>query len=146
MNIKEKLEDICSMLTTECITGGGAGSILKIKLEDSSYFFIYCVWRIEHYDIVLSTSDDSVDAIIGRMAKSAKLLENKRVLSVEMSKQYDLIIYFEDSYCLKVFCNVSYSRTENGGTYDTNWELCLPNKDIVFIINNYFKVETDAYY
>lgn len=146
MNIKEKLESIYSISVTESITGGGSGSILKIKFGNSCYFFIYCVWRIEQYDIVLSTSDDSAEALTGRMARSAKLLENRKVLSIEISKQYDLVINFDDNYCVRLFCNVSYSQTENGGTYDTNWELCLPSEDTVFIIDNYFKVKTEKYY
>ncbi|MDH6355872.1 hypothetical protein M2132_002222 [Dysgonomonas sp. PH5-45] len=146
MDLIASLTELKSKIVLSSKTGGGSGSILKMEIEMNCYLFIYCVWRIEHNNIVLATSDDDSQAQIGRMAKSAKLLENKKVTSLSLSDQYDLTICFDDNYCFRAFCNISYSQTENGGTYDTNWELCLPSENIVFKINNHFKEEMEAYY
>jgi len=146
MNLNEILKEIKGKTVIKSTTGGGAGSILKIELNSNCYFFVYCAWRIEFNDVVQSTSEDDGEALIGRMAKSAKFLENKKIILISISKQNDLTIYFESNYSLKIFCNISYSETENGGTYDTNWELCLPEYDLVFKVNNHFTIETEKYY
>jgi len=125
--------------------GGGAGSILLIETEGESFFFIWCDWRIEKGDHVISTSLDDTTAVTGPVARSAKLLDNRVILSIEMTKQYDLIIKFEKEYCLRVFCLISYSRAKEN-TLGLNWELSFPKEDLSFEITNKFEVRMTKYY
>ena len=125
--------------------GGGAGSILLIETEGESFFFIWCDWRIEKGDHVISTSLDDTTAVTGPIARSAKLLDNKAILSIEMTKQYDLTIKFEEEYCLKLFCLISCSRSEES-VLDCNWELSFPDEDLSFEITNNFEIQTSKYY
>jgi len=144
-NILYNLEKLKLRKVIKCTTGGGVGSILKMELENNCYFFFYCTWRIEQNDVVLATSDDSSEALVGRMAMAAKALVYSSILSISITKQFDLIINL-DNLCLRIFCNISYSQTENGGTYDTNWELCIPEDNLVLTINNHFKIISSNYY
>ena len=146
MNIENILSQLINQKVTSCIVGGGAGSIIKMELDSNCYFFIYSSWRIECNGVVLSTSTDSNEAIIGRMAKAARLLQNNPIISIQVTDQYDLTIHCENKYCLKSFSDISYSQTEGDGTYDCNWGLYIPNQNICYEINNFFELKTEKYY
>lgn len=126
-------------------SGGGAGSIWLITFDDDSYFFIYCNWRIEQNNRIKATCYDNNTAILGLLSRSVRELEGKKLLSYELSPQYDLNLFFEDNYNVKIFCSVSYTETENGGTYDTNWEFGIPKINQTFHINNYFQIIEESY-
>ena len=126
-------------------SGGGAGSIWLITLVDDSYFFIYCDWRIEQNNRIKATCYDVNTAVSGLLSRSVKELEGKILLAYALSEQYDLKLFFEDNYNVKIFCSVSYSETENGGTYDTNWTFGIPRINQTFHINNYFQVIEKPY-
>lgn len=127
------------MINTASV-GGGAGSIIKLELETNDYLFIYCTWRLEYNNMVLSTSDDDCQAITGLMANTMKKIEGKKIIEIDISPQYDLTFILEESYKLKVFCNVSYS---NEGY--SNWELCSPQNNLTFTINNHFNIDITTY-
>lgn len=146
MDIRNYLLKLNSSKVVNSISGGGAGSILSIDFDNTYDLFIYSVWRIEKNEKVLATSADNTEALVGKVAQAAKYLEGKKVKSWELSKQFDLTIDFDDGSSLKIFCDVSYSSTDDGGTYDTNWELGVPLEDLYFKINNYFTIETGKYY
>jgi hypothetical protein len=146
MNIKDFFKQPESVIVVKSSSGGGAGSILKVEFNTNCYFFIYCTWRIEQNEHVIATSSDNIDAVSGRIAQSAKLLEGKRVLSIQTTKQYDLAINFEDNFCLNIFCDVSYSSTDNGGTYNLNWEFCTPDENKVISVDNSFKKIENRYW
>lgn len=42
-------------------SGGEAGSIIELELDDDSLLFIYCTWRLEREGKVLVTSTDCID-------------------------------------------------------------------------------------
>ncbi len=128
------------MINTASV-GGGAGSIIKLELETNDYLFIYCTWRLEYNNMVLSTSDDDCQAITGLMANTMKKIEGKKIIEIDISPQYDLTFILEESYKLKVFCNVSYS---NEGY--SNWELCSPQNNLTVTINNHFNIDVATYY
>lgn len=129
-----------------CTSGGDNGFVWLIELKDDSYFLLYCEWRIEQNDHVIATSTDNSTADTGLLSRSVKLIEGKKLLSYELSEQYDLILYFDDNYCVRTFCFVSYSQTENGGTYDTNWIYGIPELDKIIRINNYFQMVEEKFY
>ena len=69
---------------------------------------ISCTWRIEYGNIVLATSNDDTTAVTGRIARSVRQLEEKhaKLLSIELSRQKDLVMLFEGGYCARVFFDI----------------------------------------
>jgi len=140
-DLKDIIQSLCFKTICSASVGGGAGSIIKLELNSDDFLFIYCMWRLEHNNIVLSTSEDDSQAIIGLMSNTIKRIEEKSIIEVDISPQYDLTVFFEDNYKLRVFCNISYS---NEGY--SNWEFCSPKKNLIFTINNHFKTDVTAYF
>lgn len=145
MELIDYLKRLESLTVMESIAGGGAGSILKTSFgpepEASRVaFFIYCTWRIEDNGKVICTSSDNIEPITGLIAKSARSLEGRVVQSVEMSPQYDVIVKFMDGYCLRIFCNFSYTSE-----VDTNWEFWVPYDELAFEISNTFEIREGKY-
>lgn len=143
----EQLNDLLnSSLNQKVIssrTGGGAGAIWLIKFENNTNIMIWCTWRMERENLVLATSTDDSTAITGRMAVATNLLEKEQVklLSYELSEQYDLILHFEKGYCARIFCDVSYSQTEDGGDgLDVNWEYSNVNTNTNVTVSNEYKL------
>ena len=146
MELEQFLERCIGKEVISSTSGGEAGFIWLIEFKDNSYFLIYCAWRLEQNEHVIATSTDNATADTGLLSRSVRLLEGKRLLSYELSEQYDLILYFDNNYCVRTFCFVSYSQTENGGAYDTNWEFGIPESDKIVCINNHFQVVEEKYY
>lgn len=94
---------------------------------------------------MLATCTDDNTARIGLLSRSVRLIEGKKLLSYELSEQYDLVLYFDDDYCVRIFCYVSYPETEKGRTYDTSWTFGMPELDKVVRINNYFQLVEGNY-
>lgn len=132
--------------TISSTSGGGAGSLWLIEFENKMSIYVYCAWRIEHKDQVLATSTDNSTPKTGRLSRSVRQLEGNRLIAFELTKQYDLKLNFENDYIVDLFCNISYSQTEDGGTYDTNWELGIPDQDLVISVSNFFKLKVGKYY
>lgn len=147
MNIRQLLEYIINKKVIYSRSGGGAGSIWLIKFENGADIFIYCSWRVECNGHVLATEYDDSTAIVGRLASSVRLLEEKqlRLLSFSISKQNDLVLIFEKGYCVRIFCNISHFSTENENTYNKNWEFSVKEWNICANITNHFQVDFDKY-
>lgn len=139
------LKQILDKRVVNSISGGDAGSIWLIEFENDSYFLIYSAWRIEQNNQTKATYTDDDTDIIGLLSRSVKEIEGKKLLAYELSEQYDLNLFFEDNYNVKIFCLLSYSGTENGETYDTNWEFGIRQTHQMFYINNYFQVVEKPY-
>ena len=125
--------------------GGGTGSIILIKFckENSKFtLMFYCAWRIENNDKVVATSAGNTKAITGIVAQGAKMLEGKVVSSVEMSPFYDLCIKFEDGFCIRTFCDITYY---NILLASQNWDFCIPHEDLSFTITKGFKIKQGKY-
>jgi hypothetical protein len=146
MEINETLFGIINSNVILSKSGGSTGSLWLIDFDNKTSLYIYCTWRIEHNDNILTTSNDDTTPITGLLTKTVRELEGKKLIAFDLSKQYDLTLKFEDDYCVKIFCDISYSETENGGTYDTNWDLSMPDNDLVISISNYFKINKSKYY
>jgi len=145
MNINEILLSTINSKVILSKSGGSTGSLWLIDFENKTSFYIYCTWRIEHNNQVLASSNDDSTAIVGRLTRSVKELEGNKLISFNLTKQYDLTLCFENDFSVKVFCDISYSQTDNGGTYDTNWDISIPDRDLVISINNYFNVIVGKY-
>jgi len=150
MILDMRIEKYISLLTGATVTksrsGGAAGSMIKIEFSNNSTILTYCSWRVEHNERVLASSNDNIEAVNGLVAKTVKLLEGKKIKSIAISNQYDLIISFEEKYSLKLFCDISYSYSEYETSLTKNWELWIPYEDISFTVNNSFEVEEGKYY
>lgn len=146
MDITKTILPIINSKVVSSKSGGSVGSLWLIDFENGCSFYIYCAWRIEHDNQVIASNNDDSTAITGLITNSVKKLENKKLISFSLTEQYDMTLIFEDNYCVKVFCNVSYSATENGDDYDTNWDFCIPNQNLVISVSNYFNVRTDSYH
>lgn len=140
-NLKDILQSLCFKTIYKASVGGGVGSIIKLELDNNDFLFIYCTWRLEHNNIVLSTSEDDSQAVIGLMANTIRRIEGKNIIKVDISPQYDLTVILEENYKLRVFCNVSYSNEDY-----SNWELCCPQNNLTFTINNHFKIDVSTYF
>jgi len=146
MNFKDILLPTINSKVILSKSGGSAGSLWLIDFENKTSFYIYCTWRIEHNNKVLATSNDDSTAIVGLLTRSVRELEGNKLISFNLTEQYDLTLNFENDYSVKVFCDISYSETDKGGVYDTNWDFSIPDRDLVLSINNYFKVKIGKYH
>lgn len=142
MNIDNYLKTIEQNRVISSSAGGAVGSILKLELINNCYFMINCSWRLEQNEIVISTSTDSIFPDNGLTTKSVLLLKEKVVRSIYRSKQNDLTIFFEDNFCLKIFCDISYTNED----FDINWELNFPDEDVSFEAKNNFGIKMVNYW
>ena len=141
---QKKLTNIINSTVTYCRAGGGTGSIIMIELNKDNIqygLWLNCVWRIENDSKIIATSADDIAPNTGLIAKSAKLLEGKKVVSFELSKFNDLFIEFSDNLFVRIFNIASYSNTD-----DYNWDFWIPSEDLSFEITNRFKVKKGKYY
>ncbi len=126
--------------------GGGAGSIILMKFHKENSEFtlkIHCAWRIEDNNKVIATSAGNTTAMTGIVARGAKMLEGKVVSSVEISSFYDLCIKFEDGFCIRTFCDITYYNILSASV---NWDFSIPGEDISFDITKGFKIRKGKYY
>lgn len=137
---KKIIDNIIGLEVPYCRAGGGAGSIISMKLSNEYVIWIECAWRIEKNDKVIATSADDILPITGLIAKSVKMLEGKIISSVKLTPLYDLCITFTDDLCLNIFCIFSYNCE-----YETNWYLAIPKQDLSYEITNCFQVKKGKY-
>jgi hypothetical protein len=142
-DILDILERAKSKTIIKSTSGGGAGSILKVELEGNSYFFFYCAWRLEKGEKVLAAYTDTANPPEGLIPRNIGLLENNKIIDVQMSPQYDLVISIENDFVLRIFCDISYSSNE---TSTLNWEFCLPDENKIIGVNNAFEIAESKYW
>lgn len=138
------LENIKLGKVVSSTAGGGAGSIIKIEIENKGILyilFINCTWRIENNNTIIATSADDITAQTGLIAKSAAMLDNKKVISFELSKFNDLFIEFSDDFYIRIFNIFSHSNID-----DYNWDFWIPSEDLSYEITNSFDIKKEKYY
>lgn len=142
--LRKYLNDISQSKVTYSRAGGGAGSIISMKISNKANslyaLWIECDWRIENKNKVVATSADGIEPGTGLIAKSVKMLEEKVIDSIEVSPFYDLLINFTDGFCLRVFCIFSYDYE-----FEMNWYLAIPEQNLSYEITNHFKVKKGTY-
>ncbi|MDR0298548.1 MAG: hypothetical protein LBI13_00450 [Streptococcaceae bacterium] len=136
------LNEIIGLKVNEAISGGGAGSILKIKLGNGTHFMIYTEWRIEKEGKIIVTSYDSIDPDEGLIPQKIKELSGKEIEKVELTQQNDLMLHFSQGYLLHVFSLVSYSDTSYIGH---NWEYNIPDKNLSLVVDRNFELKVEGY-
>ena len=140
MNIHDLLSQVIGKRVVHSRTGGGAGSIWNLEFEEDMYYMIWCSWRVEHNGIVLTTCTDNATPLVGRMNKSVEQLIGYKLLSYELSPHYDLTLYFENNYIVRVFCDSIFEADIKEKNPYENWYFCVPASDIAVAITCYFKV------
>lgn len=139
------IEDSLQMLKGKHIvyskSGGGAGSIMQIIIENNNSIWIWCYWEILHSSKLLATADDDTTANVGKIAVAAKQLEGKRIEKIELTPQsYDLHIYIADEYELILYCE-SQPKGENYPL--NNWELSIKDLKIHYSVTCYLTVKQE---
>lgn len=139
--MENRIENLIGKIVVESKAGGAAGSTLVLEFENTSYFFIWCSWRIEKASKVLVTSSDTVlpteenDSPNGFIGENSPILKGKKVTNISLSPCYDLEISFDGEYKISIFCDIGISRDD----YGINWEFNIPTENISIEINNHFK-------
>jgi hypothetical protein len=85
------------------------------KFEPEISFFVWCAWRLERGDSVV-TSDNGDDSEITRGFKG---IIGKSVTRIEVTHPvWDLVVHFSDDFRLMVFCN----QVAKKESLDNNWQ------------------------
>ena len=141
IKMESKIRSLIGQKVTKSSAGGSAGSILVLEFENTSYFFIWCSWRIEHGTKVIVTSSDTIlptetnPSPNGFIGEKTPILIGKKLKTVSLTTLYDLELVFEENYKLHIFCDIGISRDD----YGTNWEFIIPTENISIEINNHFE-------
>jgi len=78
---------------TKVIAGGSIGSIITLVIGDDEYdVVVYCVWRLEDEDKILTGWNESNDSLNGNLKKNIKELHGDVIHSFEISNFFDLKI------------------------------------------------------
>ena len=115
-------------------SGGGAGSILLLKLSNGNRIMAWRYWEIYKNNNLLCTAEDDTTAVYGIISQTAPLLENKIVENISFDL-YHISIFLSDNYNLKI-----YSVKD---VYDDlpNWNYSIPDKNIVYEIISNLEIE-----
>lgn len=140
MNIQDLLSRSIGKIVTHSRTGGGAGSIWVIELEDATSYTIGCNWRLECNGMIITTSWDDATALVGHVNKNVERLIGNKLLSYELFDYYDLKLYFENGFVVNLFCDVLKSCSEEDSVFYSNWDFCVPDQNIVGIITGHLKL------
>lgn len=147
MNIDDLLSMAIGQEVVHSRTGGAAGSIWSLRFNDDGMgFMIDCAWRVERDDIVLTTCNDDGTPLIGHMNQGVKKLEGSKFLSYELSPHYDLTLYFENNFIVRVFCNIGYEADIRESYPMSNWDFSVPSLDISVTVTDYFQVVYTRFY
>ncbi|MDJ1473810.1 hypothetical protein QNI19_38345 [Cytophagaceae bacterium DM2B3-1] len=141
--IKRVVEVVKQQCVVKTIAGGGNGSIILFEIGEPVVYilYIYCTWRLEKGNEVLSGWNESPDPETGHLTLTINALEGDIIEEVSLSNFYDLSIHFKSSKRLTVFCD----RTPNlEGDY-TNWSFCDIHTNKCYTIDKNFSVQLDTY-
>lgn len=147
MNIHDLLFQSIGKKVIHSSTGGCVGSIWSLGFSDGMEFMINCAWRIENRKCIITTSGDDGTATIGHMNKSVEKLIGKELLSYEMSEHYDMTLYFEDNFCVRIFCNIGFEGKLNDNKYPyyCQWDFSIVPLNISVSITDSFQVVYTKY-
>lgn len=117
-----------------CKSGGGAGSILLLKLSNGNRIMAWRYWEIYKNGCLLCTAEDDATAVSGIISQTTILLENKNIYNINFDSRYNISIMLSDNFSLKI-----YSVKD---VYDDlpNWNYSIPNKNIVYEITSNLKI------
>lgn len=141
--MKEIVSFISNSLNRKVVSstsGGCVGALWLITFDNATHFYIECAWRLSKGNKVVVTDLDGFAPKTGRITTLVPLLEGRTLRSFSLSKFYDLILFFDEDYCVKVFCDKLNFGTENGESWDTNWEYNYKPLDQTLRVTNLFDI------
>lgn len=142
--LEKKLHSLIDSTVTYCRTGGGASSILLLRLTDDSKVWAWRYWEISQGDTLLACANDDDTPITGKMAMAAQSLEGLKIIDIRLDKKsLNLGILFED---LKELWLYTETETNKNLLSLINWEIQLPTLNLCYIINSQVIIEKTKYY
>ena len=129
---------------TKVTAGGGNGSVVILRFGENLFsLFIYCIWRLEENNKIVTGWNESCDAETGNLTKQIKLLLNDEIKKTEVSNLMDIKIYFVSGKVLNIFCDITpmYEPKE----YDENWVISDIANDISYRFKSSFEIEICKY-
>ena len=142
--LEKKLHSLIDSTVTYCRTGGGASSILLLRLTDDSKVWAWRYWEISQGDTLLACANDDDTPITGKMAMAAQSLEGLKIIDIRLVKNsLNLGILFEDSKELWLYTEV---ETNKDLLSLINWEIQFPTFNLCYIINSKRIIEKTNYY
>lgn len=141
--IKDIVKKLINQTVTEAIAGEPSGSIFLLGIGANDFtLMVYSAWRLIQDDNIITGWNESNDFPNGELTKGIKSLENDLIVNVEISKFYDLNIYFESGKELQVFCDI----TPNVRDYiDENWNISDIDKNLSYTVTQNQTIEVEKY-
>ncbi len=124
--------------------GGSNGSVVILRIGDNLFsLFIYCIWRLEENDKIVTGWNESSDAESGNLTQQIKLLLNDEIKNIQLSNFMDIKIYFLSGKVLNIFCDITpkYEPEE----YDENWVISDIVNNVSYRLKNNFEIEVSKY-
>lgn len=140
--MKEIVSFISNSLNRKVVSstsGGCVGALWLITFDNATHFYIECAWRLSKGNKVVVTDLDGFAPKTGRITTLVPLLEGRTLRSFSLSKFYDLILFFDEDYCVKIFCDKLDFGTEHEDIYLNNWYYAHEDLDKVVEINAHFQ-------
>lgn len=128
---------------TKVIAGGSNGSIIILRIGDDYSLFVYCAWRLEDGNKIITGWQEDYDAENGRLTIGIKELKNNIIAKIDVSRFFDLKIHFKGGEILNVFCDLT--PNVKSGDYDENWVLGDLKENKSYILKNRFNIEVGTY-
>ena len=141
--ILSTLNALCGKQVTAVIAGGANGSIITLEINHRYLFTVYCAWRLEQLQSVLTGSNESPEPLEGHIPKQTKKLLHETIESVTLSDFYDVRFRFTSATVLNVFCDVTPHYVPED--YEENWVLCDQIQDLCYAIDRQFQVQRSKY-
>jgi hypothetical protein len=142
-SLKKVLSLLNSQKVSKVIAGGSNGSIIILDIDNRYSLCVYCVWRLEHGDKVLTGWNESNDSKSGNLTLGIKKLEGDTIKRIYVNQFYDLQISFYSGKVLNIFCDITpkYEPEE----CDENWSLADIIKNEVYTITKSYLIATELY-
>ena len=142
--IKELLNKIQNKQIDEVITGGSNGSIILLLIGNQEYSLsIYCTWRLEHKDEVITGWNETNDPKTGDLTKNIKRLAGTKITKIELTKFYDLVLKLDHNFTLRVFCDLTPNLYKEP---TENWTIADKINNKAYSITNKFDIDEDEYH
>lgn len=125
--------------------GEGNGSVLQIQLENGDYYTIICCWRLECEGVVILSTCSTIDSCSDLIENTLGRLVGEKILSYELSDHYDLKLCFENSFIVRVFCNVIRRCSEEESLDYLNWYYSIPQQNLEANISGHFELVYSKY-
>lgn len=131
--MKRIVEQLIGRKITKVTAGGSNGSIIILEIDSRFVLFVYCAWRLELGERILTGWNDCNDPISGVLTQEIKKLNDNSIRDVSLSAFFDLKINFSDNKTLNVFVDITSHMSQEAS--DENWSVCDTKNDRCLTVN-----------